>query len=119
MLSTPPATPRITRHDSPHRLWQNRQLINARFRAKPENRALFLSIFQQPTGLIHALRRMNQYGILRHLPAWHCIEGQMQYDLSRLYGRSAHSDGHQKFTPTDGKRTRTRTPATNHPHARL
>ena len=72
-------------------LWQNRQLINARFRAKPENRALFLSIFQQPTGLIHALRRMNQYGILSvYLPAWRRIEGQMQYDLFHVYTVDQH-----------------------------
>lgn len=71
-------------------LWQSRRLVNARFRADPANRALFLSLFQQPH-LIHALRRMNQYDILgRYLPAFGRIVGQMQHDLFHVYTVDQH-----------------------------
>lgn len=71
-------------------LWRSRHRINARFRADPANRALFLSLFQQPH-LIHALRRMNQYDILgRYLPAFGRIVGQMQHDLFHVYTVDQH-----------------------------
>jgi len=71
-------------------LWRARRLINARFRADPANRSLFLSLFQQPH-LIHALRRMNQYDILgRYLPAFGRIVGQMQHDLFHVYTVDQH-----------------------------
>src|SRR5690606_33288322 len=72
-------------------LWTSRRLINARFRADPANRALFLQILQQKRGIVHELRRMNQYGILgRYLPAWHKIVGQMQHDLFHVYTVDQH-----------------------------
>ncbi len=72
-------------------LWHNRNRINARFRLSLENRELFLKIFQQPIGLVHTLRRMNQYDILSHyLPAWRKIVGQMQYDLFHAYTVDQH-----------------------------
>lgn len=72
-------------------LWSSRRLINARFRADPINRALFLEILQQPRGIVHELRRMNQYGILgRYLPAWHRIVCQMQHDLFHVYTVDQH-----------------------------
>jgi UTP:GlnB (protein PII) uridylyltransferase len=44
-------------------------LIDESFRANPVNRALFLRILQAPVGLVHALRRMNDMGVLgRYLP---------------------------------------------------
>ncbi len=71
-------------------LWHARRSIDERFRAKPENRALFLSLFQQ-RHLIRALRRMNQYDILgRYLPAFGQIVGQMQHDLFHAYTVDQH-----------------------------
>ena len=62
-------------------LWRAQGGIDAKFRRDPENRALFLKLFQQ-SHLIHPLRRMNQYDILgRYLPAFGHIVGQMQHDL--------------------------------------
>ena len=67
-------------------LWRARTRIDARFRRDPVNRALFLQILQQPRGIVHELRRMNQYSILgRYLPAFGRIVGQMQYDLFHAY----------------------------------
>ena len=50
-------------------LWRAQSGIDASFRRDPENRALFLKLFQQ-SHLIHPLRRMNQYGILGR-ESWH------------------------------------------------
>jgi len=44
-------------------LWRAQGYIDANFRRDPENRALFLQLFQQKH-LIHPMRRMNQYDIL-------------------------------------------------------
>ncbi len=72
-------------------LWRARVRIDARFRRDPANRALFLQLLQQPRGLIHELRRMNQYSILgRYLPAFGRIVGQMQYDLFHAYTVDQH-----------------------------
>ncbi|MFC5301216.1 [protein-PII] uridylyltransferase [Azospira restricta] len=72
-------------------LFRARKLIDDRFRADPANRALFLQIFQQPRGLVHELRRMNQYGILgRYLPNFGAIVGQMQHDLFHVYTVDQH-----------------------------
>jgi [protein-PII] uridylyltransferase len=72
-------------------LWRARARIDARFRRDPANRALFLQILQQPRGVIHELRRMNQYSILgRYLPAFGKIVGQMQYDLFHAYTVDQH-----------------------------
>lgn len=72
-------------------LWLNRKLINARFRADPINRGLFLDILKQERGIVHELRRMNQYGILsRYLPAWRKIVCQMQHDLFHVYTVDQH-----------------------------
>ncbi len=50
-------------------LWRSQDGINAAFRRDPQNRALFLQLFQQKH-LTHPMRRMNQYDILgRYLPA--------------------------------------------------
>lgn len=72
-------------------LWINRNRINAAFRANPEHRALFLQILQQKRGIVHAFRRMNEYGILsRYLPTWRRIIGQMQHDLFHVYTVDQH-----------------------------
>lgn len=72
-------------------LWLNRKRINAAFRADPANRALFMQILQQPRGVVHAFRRMNQYGILsRYLPPWRRILCQMQHDLFHVYTVDQH-----------------------------
>jgi [protein-PII] uridylyltransferase len=72
-------------------LWRARARIDARFRGDPANRALFLRILQQPRGLVHELRRMNQYSILgRYLPAFGRVVGQMQYDLFHAYTVDQH-----------------------------
>ena len=73
-------------------LYRARNLIDDKFRADPSNRRLFLEIFQQPRGLVHELRRMNQYGILgRYLPNFGAIVGQMQHDLFHVYTVDQHT----------------------------
>ena len=72
-------------------LWRARDRIDAAFRRNPRNRATFLSLLQQPRGIVHELRRMNQYGILgRYLPAFRRIVGQMQHDLFHVYTVDQH-----------------------------
>jgi hypothetical protein len=66
-------------------------LIDDAFRAEPGHRALFLRILQAPVGLVHALRRMNDMGILgRYLPNFRRIIGQMQHDLFHVYTVDQH-----------------------------
>ncbi|MGH8686447.1 MAG: nucleotidyltransferase domain-containing protein, partial [Burkholderiales bacterium] len=63
-------------------LWRARTRVNARLRRDPAARLLFLHFLQQPRGIVHEFRRMNQYGILgRYLPEFGRIVGQMQHDL--------------------------------------
>lgn len=72
-------------------LWNHRDLLNADFRRKPEHRRLFLSIFQQPQGIVQGLRTMNNLGILgRALPVFRKIVGQMQHDLFHVYTVDQH-----------------------------
>ena len=72
-------------------LWRARHRIDGRFRRDPANRATFLATLQQPRGVVHELRRMNQYGILgRVLPTFGKIVGQMQHDLFHVYTVDQH-----------------------------
>jgi len=72
-------------------LWRARLRIDAAFRSDAHNRELFMSILRQPQGLTHALRRMNQHGILgAYLPAFGRIVGQMQHDLFHVYTVDQH-----------------------------
>ena len=72
-------------------LWRARHGINASFRKDPVARLLFLHILQQPRGIVHEFRRMNQYGILgRYLPEFGRIVGQMQHDLFHVYTVDQH-----------------------------
>jgi [protein-PII] uridylyltransferase len=71
-------------------LWRSQSLIDGAFRHDPQNRALFLKLFQQKH-LTHPMRRMNQYDILgRYLPAFGRIVGQMQHDLFHVYTVDQH-----------------------------
>src|SRR5713101_5492665 len=72
-------------------LWRARTRIDAAFRRDPRNRATFLSLLQQPRGIVHEFRRMTQYGILgRYLPPFRRIVGQMQHDLFHVYTVDQH-----------------------------
>jgi [protein-PII] uridylyltransferase len=72
-------------------LWHERWLINAEFRRRPANRRTFIEILQQPRGVVHALRRMNQWSVLgRYLPVFRRIVGQMQHDLFHVYTVDQH-----------------------------
>jgi [protein-PII] uridylyltransferase len=72
-------------------LWRARARVDAAFRADPRNRATFLALLQNPRGIVHELRRMNQYGILgRYLPAFRRVVGQMQHDLFHVYTVDQH-----------------------------
>jgi len=85
--------PRLTGFSAPtlRALWHARHKIDAAFRRDANNRALFMSILRQPQGTTHALRRMNQYGILgRYLPAFGRIVGQMQHDLFHIHTVDEH-----------------------------
>jgi len=65
--------------------------IDARFRNDPFAQLMFLHILQQPRGIVHEFRRMNQYGILgRYLPEFGRIVGQMQHDLFHVYTVDQH-----------------------------
>jgi len=72
-------------------LWRARFSINSSFRRNPVSRLLFLHILQQPRGIVHEFRRMNQYDILgRYLPEFGRIVGQMQHDLFHVYTVDQH-----------------------------
>jgi [protein-PII] uridylyltransferase len=72
-------------------LWRARRLITPAFRRDSSNRALLLAFFQQKRGIVHELRRMNQYGILgRLIPAFGKVVGQMQHDLFHVYTVDQH-----------------------------
>ena len=72
-------------------IWHGRRHIDAHFRRDPANRALFLSLFQQPRGIVHEFRRMNQLSVLgRYLPEFRRIVGQMQHDLFHVYTVDQH-----------------------------
>jgi len=72
-------------------LWRAQHHIDEAFRCDPDNRACFMEILRQPKGVLHALRRMNQYGILgAYIPAFGRIVGQMQHDLFHVYTVDEH-----------------------------
>jgi [protein-PII] uridylyltransferase len=72
-------------------LWRARTQVNAKFRRDVMARLLFMMLLQQPQGIVHELRRMNQYGVLgRYLPEFGRIVGQMQHDLFHVYTVDQH-----------------------------
>lgn len=77
--------------DTLRALWRAQHRIDATFRRNPLNRSRFMEILRQPQGVLHALRRMNQYGILgRYIPAFGRVVGQMQHDLFHVYTVDEH-----------------------------
>ncbi|TAM82429.1 MAG: [protein-PII] uridylyltransferase [Candidimonas sp.] len=73
-------------------LWHARHRIDSQFRRNPVNRYLFLQILRQPSGVVHALRRMTMLNILpRYLPVFRRIVGQMQHDLFHAYTVDQHT----------------------------
>ncbi len=72
-------------------LYNARSLMTAGFRKDPVNRARFLAILQEPTGITHAMRLMNQTSVLgRYLWVFRKIVGQMQHDLFHVYTVDQH-----------------------------
>ena len=72
-------------------LYNARPVMNAQFRRDPVNRATFLQILQQPEGITHAMRLMNQTSVLgRYLWVFRHIVGQMQHDLFHVYTVDQH-----------------------------
>ena len=72
-------------------LYNARSMMNASFRSDPVNRRTFLRILQQPEGITHALRLMNQTSVLgRYLWVFRKIVGQMQHDLFHVYTVDQH-----------------------------
>ena len=73
-------------------LYNARNVMNASFRRDPVNRARFLQILQQPNGVTHAMRLMNQTSVLgRTLWPFRRIVGQMQHDLFHVYTVDQHT----------------------------
>ncbi|WP_420998034.1 [protein-PII] uridylyltransferase [Cupriavidus sp. 30B13] len=72
-------------------LYNARTVMDAHWRNDPENRRLFLAIVQEPQGITHALRLMNQTSVLgRYLSNFRRIVGQMQHDLFHVYTVDQH-----------------------------
>ncbi|HMS27360.1 MAG TPA: [protein-PII] uridylyltransferase [Burkholderiaceae bacterium] len=72
-------------------LYNTREVMNTAFRKDPVNRATFMAILQQPEGLTHAMRLMNQTSVLgRYLWVFRKIVGQMQHDLFHVYTVDQH-----------------------------
>jgi [protein-PII] uridylyltransferase len=72
-------------------LWHGRTLIDTAFRQDPANRASFMALLQSRRGVLHELRRMNQWSVLgRYLPVFRRIIGQMQHDLFHVYTVDQH-----------------------------
>ena len=72
-------------------LYNVRPIMNGKFRSDPVNRQTFLRILQQPQGLTHAIRLMNQTSVLgRYLWVFRRIVGEMQHDLFHAYTVDQH-----------------------------
>jgi [protein-PII] uridylyltransferase len=72
-------------------LYNARELMDAKFRSDPVNQSMFKRILQQPQGITHAMRLMNQTSVLgRYLWAFRRIVGQMQHDLFHVYTVDQH-----------------------------
>ncbi|MGD9773581.1 [protein-PII] uridylyltransferase [Diaphorobacter sp.] len=72
-------------------LYNARGVMDSEFRRDPVNRARFMQILQQPSGITHAMRLMNQTSVLgRYLWPFRRIVGQMQHDLFHVYTVDQH-----------------------------
>ncbi len=71
---------------------QHLHLIDAKFRTKKRNNALFMRLLGSQNKVARQLRRMNRYGVLgAYLPEFGDIVGQMQHDLFHIYTVDAHT----------------------------
>jgi [protein-PII] uridylyltransferase len=72
-------------------LYNARDLMDAKFRRDPVNRATFMQILKASSGQTHAFRLMNQTSVLgRYLWVFRRIVGQMQHDLFHVYTVDQH-----------------------------
>jgi [protein-PII] uridylyltransferase len=72
-------------------LYNARGVMTAKFRSDPVNRNTFRQVLQQPEGITHAMRLMNQTSVLgRYLWVFRKIVGQMQHDLFHVYTVDQH-----------------------------
>lgn len=72
-------------------LYNARDIMDASFRNDPVNHQLFMAILQEPKGITHAMRLMNQTSVLgRYLWVFRKIVGQMQHDLFHVYTVDQH-----------------------------
>ena len=72
-------------------LYNARGVMDSQFRRDPVNRDTFRRILQQPQGITHAMRLMNQTSVLgRYLWVFRNIVGQMQHDLFHVYTVDQH-----------------------------
>ena len=72
-------------------LYNARGVMDGKFRSDPVNRDTFRRILQQPEGITHAMRLMNQTSVLgRYLWIFRKIVGQMQHDLFHVYTVDQH-----------------------------
>ena len=72
-------------------IWSGRHLVNSKFRKDLRCRSLFMEMLRSPSGQIHSLRRMNDYGILgAYIPVFGRVVGQMQHDLFHFFTVDAH-----------------------------
>ncbi len=72
-------------------LYNARDVMDAKFRRDPVNRATFMRILREPRGQTHAFRLMNQTSVLgRTLWVFRRIVGQMQHDLFHVYTVDQH-----------------------------
>uniref|UniRef100_UPI00076ADD87 [protein-PII] uridylyltransferase n=1 Tax=uncultured Acidovorax sp. TaxID=158751 RepID=UPI00076ADD87 len=72
-------------------LYNARGVMDSTFRRDPVNRDAFMRILQQPSGITHAMRLMNQTSVLgRYLWPFRRIVGQMQHDLFHVYTVDQH-----------------------------
>ena len=72
-------------------LYNARGVMDSAFRRDPVNRDAFMRILQQPSGITHAMRLMNQTSVLgRYLWPFRRIVGQMQHDLFHVYTVDQH-----------------------------
>ena len=72
-------------------LYNARNVMDGAFRRDPVNRAAFMQILQQPQGITHAMRLLNQTSVLgRYLWVFRRIVGRMQHDLFHVYTVDQH-----------------------------
>ena len=72
-------------------LYNARRMMDSTFRSDPVNRATFMAILNEPIGITHAMRLMNETSVLgRYLWVFRRIVGQMQHDLFHVYTVDQH-----------------------------